>query len=107
MRKVLATLFLTCLCLTLEHTIQARQVQSQPYPTSSTAIRAKSRPVQTKPTCTNNGTYSNRRGQTVPRPESCSAAPEGSTAQCRDGAYSFSRNRLGTWCDCGGVGWWL
>src|SRR5258708_28895226 len=36
------------------------------------------------------------KGQTVKRPENCSATPQGATAQCRDGTYSFSRSRRGT-----------
>ena len=47
------------------------------------------------PNCTNNGTYTNRKRQTVPRPESCSSQPDGATAQCRDGTYSFSQSHRG------------
>jgi hypothetical protein len=57
--------------------------------------------------CTNNGTYVNSKGETVKRPENCSAAPQGATAQCRDGSYSFSRSRSGTCSHHGGVAKWL
>lgn len=60
-----------------------------------------------KSTCTNNGTYTNSRGQVVKRPETCSSPPEGATAQCRDGTYSFSRNHRGTCSRHGGVSKWL
>ena len=60
-----------------------------------------------KAKCTDNGTYINSKGQTVPRPENCSAAPKGATAQCRDGTYSFSKSRRGTCSHHGGVAKWL
>ena len=57
--------------------------------------------------CTNNGTYVNSQGQTVQRPEKCSGPPQGATAQCRDGSYSFSKSRRGTCSHRGGVAKWL
>jgi hypothetical protein len=60
-----------------------------------------------KPKCTDNGTYINSKGETVKRPENCSAAPQGATAQCRDGSYSFSQSRRGTCSHHGGVAKWL
>jgi hypothetical protein len=60
-----------------------------------------------KPNCTSNGTYVNSKGQTVPRPENCSAPPKDATAQCRDGTYSFSKSRRGTCSHHGGVAKWL
>jgi len=61
-----------------------------------------------KPKCTDTGsTYVNSRGQSVRRPENCSAAPQGATAQCRDGSYSFSQSRKGTCSHHGGVAKWL
>jgi Protein of unknown function (DUF3761) len=60
-----------------------------------------------KAKCTDNGTYVNSKGQRVPRPENCSAAPKGATAQCRDGTYSFSKSRRGTCSHHGGVAKWL
>jgi Protein of unknown function (DUF3761) len=62
---------------------------------------------QSKPKCTDNGTYVNSKGQTVKRPENCSAAPQGATAQCADGTYSFSQSRRGTCSHHGGVAKWL
>src|SRR6266851_6166025 len=76
--------------------------QSQP-PTANSGAR----PSQAKPNCTSNGTYVNSKGQTVPRPENCSALPKGATAQCRDGTYSFSKSRRGTCSHHGGVAKWL
>jgi hypothetical protein len=74
----------------------------QPSPTQPTPQQQKSQPK-----CTDNGTYVNSKGETVKRPENCSAAPQGATAQCRDGSYSFSQSRRGTCSHHGGVGKWL
>src|ERR1700693_6383643 len=60
-----------------------------------------------KPKCADNGTYTNSKGETVKRPENCTAAPQGATAQCRDGSYSFSQSRRGTCSHHGGVAKWL
>jgi Protein of unknown function (DUF3761) len=59
------------------------------------------------PKCTDNGTYVNSKGETVKRPENCAAVPQGATAQCGDGSYSFSQSRRGTCSHHGGVAKWL
>ena len=80
------------------------QTPSQEPPASPQSISGTgSRPKQTKPNCTDNGTYVNSRGQTVKRPENCSSTPQGATAQCRDRTYSFSKSRRGTCSHHGGV----
>src|SRR5882672_2866370 len=86
----------------------APQFLSSQFSQQSTAISARTHPAKSKQpkpksNCTNNGTYRNRKGEIVRRPENCSAAPEGATAQCRDGTYSFSRSRRGTCSYHGGV----
>jgi hypothetical protein len=58
------------------------------------------------PNCTN-GTYVNSVGTTVCSPEASSSTPQGATAQCRDGSYSFSQSRSGTCSHHGGVDSWL
>jgi hypothetical protein len=81
-----------------------------PAPSSdSSSAHATSTPHSdaAKAKCTDNGTYVNSKGQTVPRPENCSASPKGATAQCRDGTYSFSKSRRGTCSHHGGVAKWL
>ena len=57
----------------------------------------------------NHNTYRNRDGNTVHAPaRSLSGkAPEGATARCRDGTYSFSRHHSGTCSRHGGVAGWL
>jgi hypothetical protein len=80
------------LTLFLQQIVPQSQPSSQP---STNAASGHSKPKQEHVNCTNNGTYTSK-GQTVPRPENCSAAPKGATAQCRDGSYSFSRTTRGT-----------
>ena len=76
----------------------------QPSPAQSTPQQQQ---PKSQPKCTDNGTYVNSKGETVKRPENCSTAPEGATAQCRDGSYSFSQSRRGTCSHHGGVAKWL
>lgn len=51
--------------------------------------------------------YTNSAGQRVQSPTYYNKAPAGATALCRDGTYSFSRNRQGTCSQHGGVAKWL
>jgi hypothetical protein len=78
---------------------------------AQTAQPSLTQPTQQQPQkqskCTDNGTYVNSKGDTVKRPENCTAAPQGATAQCRDGSYSFSQSRRGTCSHHGGVAKWL
>lgn len=54
-------------------------------------------------------TYQNSDGRTVHSPARSNSGrvPEGASARCRDGAYSFSRHRRGTCSGHGGVAAWL
>ncbi len=52
-------------------------------------------------------TYTNRSGHHVCRPLHASHAPQGATAKCRNGSYSFSVHRSGTCSHHGGVAVWL
>jgi len=103
MRTLRRPIYIFALLLTLGFQQIASQTQS-PQPNS---YKFKPSTTQTKPGCTNNGTYVNNKGQTVKRPENCSAVPQGATAQCRDGSYSFSESRRGTRSHHGGVAKWL
>jgi len=89
---ILAAILLPTLAQTPQQQPQGKQNQQQ---------------QQKKANCTDSGTYVNSKGETVKRPENCSAAPQGATAQCRDGTYSFSRSRRGTCSHHGGVAKWL
>lgn len=51
--------------------------------------------------------YVNSRGHCVHRPVASRTVPEGVTAQCGDGTYSFSQSRRGTCSHHGGVSRWL
>ena len=57
----------------------------------------------------NHHTYRNRDGDTVHSPARSlsGSVPEGTTARCRDGSYSFSRHHSGTCSRHGGVAQWL
>jgi len=51
--------------------------------------------------------YTNSRGNVVQSPTHYDAPPEGATAQCNDGTYSFSQSRRGTCSHHGGVRRWM
>lgn len=51
--------------------------------------------------------YENSEGEQVQSPTRYESAPQGATAICYDGTYSFSRNRRGTCSHHGGVKEWL
>lgn len=84
--------------------------------TSSSAPSSTSAPAAPRqspsPTVTGgnspSGYYTNSRGRRVQRPTfSENGPPDGATAQCRDGSYSFSQSRRGTCSHHGGVSRWL
>lgn len=52
--------------------------------------------------------YTNKAGQVVhsPAKSKTDKVPDGASAQCRDGSYSFSRSRRGTCSHHGGVAVW-
>ena len=53
--------------------------------------------------------YTNKSGNTVHSPAHSKSreVPDGATAKCRDGTYSFSQSHRGTCSKHGGVGQWL
>ena len=51
--------------------------------------------------------YVSSDGDCVHRPVVAATAPEGASAQCNDGTYSFSEHRRGTCSHPGGVAEWL
>jgi hypothetical protein len=76
-------------------------------PQSSPTQPTQQQQQKPQPKCRDNGTYVNSKGETVKRPENCTAAPQGATAQCGEGNYSFSKSRSGTCSHHGGVAKWL
>lgn len=57
----------------------------------------------------NHRAYTNHDGDTVHAPARSRSGkiPDGATARCRDGSYSFSRHHSGTCSRHGGVAQWL
>jgi hypothetical protein len=53
------------------------------------------------------GSYIDSDGHEVSSPVYAPQAPDGASAQCRDGTYSFSHHRSGTCSHHGGVAEWL
>jgi len=84
--------------------------RSEPVDTVTTQpvneVKAIGTYVAPQPSC-GNGTYVNSAGNTVCSPYSSPSPPEGATAQCGDGTYSFSQSRSGTCSHHGGVSVWL
>jgi hypothetical protein len=107
MRSLRHTLCVLATTLVLLSQPFASQVPPDSQSQPASATNSGTKPDQPKPNCTSNGTYVNSKGQTVKRPENCSTAPQGATAQCRDGTYSFSQSRRGTCSHHGGVARWL
>jgi hypothetical protein len=55
----------------------------------------------------NKNYYINSKGEKVQSPTNSSTVPDGATAICNDGTYSFSQSRRGTCSHHGGVRQWL
>ena len=105
LRRVISILSLSLLLSQQLLTQTPAQAPSSGSPAAQKSGAAQNGSAKAK--CTDNGTYVNSKGQTVPRPENCSAPPKDATARCRDGTYSFSKSRRGTCSHHGGVGKWL
>lgn len=60
-------------------------------------------------TLVEHGSYTNSDGEQVHRPAHSKSGkqPDGATARCRDGSFSFSRHHRGTCSHHGGVADWL
>ena len=71
-------------------------VKSDPQPTA-----------QDNSGLSNNNTYTNSADNQVHSPAYSNSIPQGASAKCRDGTYSFSQSRRGTCSHHGGVGEWL
>jgi len=80
--------------------------QAQPKPSPSATPKATA-PATTPEPCAVDY-YRNCNGICVHRPvKSSGSFPQGATAQCRDGSYSFSQHRSGTCSHHGGVAKWI
>jgi hypothetical protein len=76
------------------------KVAPAPAPTPTQPVQA---PTQNCPS----GTYVNSAGNTICRPTAANVAPQGATAKCGDGTFSYSQSRRGTCSSHGGVAAWL
>lgn len=76
------------------NTLPTHQTQPQIHATQDTGL-------------SNDNYYTNSRGNTVHSPAYSATIPEGASAKCRDGTYSFSQSRRGTCSRHGGVATWL
>jgi len=85
------------------------QAQPKPSPTPATQGTNKADQPATRfgPCATDY--YRNSNGVCVHRPTKTqtTSVPDGATAQCRDGSYSFSQHRGGTCSHHGGVAKWF
>ena len=61
----------------------------------------------TAPTLAATGYYININGSKVHSPVQAEIAPQGASAKCKDGTYSFSQHRRGTCSSHRGVSKWL
>lgn len=82
----------------------AQTVTTAPPPTTTPAPAA-----NTSSGLSNTNTYTNSDGNAVHSPaySTDGSIPEGATAKCSDGTYSFSQHHSGTCSHHGGVATWL
>lgn len=74
---------------------------------ASTALAGPATAVPVLHTACGASEYQNSDGICVHRPEQSATVPDGATAHCKDGTYSFSQHRKGTCSGHGGVSEWL
>ena len=77
-------------------------------PTARPTLRPTAVPTAVPATKTSgsSGYYTNVDGQKVQSPVFSETIPDGASAKCRDGSYSFSTHRSGTCSGHGGVATW-
>src|SRR5215472_15569859 len=85
------------------------QAQPKTSPTPATQATYKADPPATTSGPCAADYYRNSNGVCVHRPIKTqnTSVPNGATARCRDGSYSFSQHRRGTCSHHGGVAKWL
>jgi len=100
MKKILLSLFAAYLFLAVPASAQYQAPQTE---------QTKKQALPDEATLDSHKHYTNKSGATVhsPAKSTDNKVPNGATAQCRDGSYSFSQNHSGTCSHHGGVGNWL
>jgi len=98
MKRLLATILLTCSLLLPSNAQNTTQPSQEP---------AHSQPSQSQTAPSKPPYYTNKDGHRVKSPIQAPSAPAGATAQCRDGSWSFSQHRRGTCSHHGGVSTWI
>lgn len=120
MRKIVFLFFLTILtATTMSAQVSVTQRSTKRNQTSSVSVTANTHQIiQSEKSAFNSRPkeavplqrvthYTNCDGQRVQTPTRYSDVPAGATAVCRDGTFSFSKNRRGTCSGHGGVARWL
>lgn len=82
-------------------------VQASVAPSPSISPSPQTIPQSQNSGLSNNNYYQNSNGNMVHSPAYSNTVPQGATAQCGDGTYSFSQHRQGTCSHHGGVATWL
>jgi hypothetical protein len=102
MTMKLITSLLLAFALAFLPAAQAQKALSQDVPAATKKAEPSEADLQT------HGHYKNKAGEIVHSPSKSKAGqvPDGASAQCRDGTYSFSRNHRGTCSHHGGVAVW-
>lgn len=91
---------------------QSPKPPASPIPTISTqtnsgSVQGTSTTQDNNAGLSNDNYYTNVNGNQVHAPAYSNTVPQGATAQCIDGTYSFSQHRQGTCSHHGGVAQWL
>ena len=104
--------------IALLRTSEASESSARSSPVTQTTSSSTQRPHRVSPPASNispplasitprsGKSYVNVDGVRVPSPVFSDSRPAGASARCRDGSYSFSRNRRGTCSHHGGVAVW-
>lgn len=82
------------------------KIVATPTPTIYIVVPPKATPTPAQG-LDNDNHYINSAGNEIHSPAHANSVPDGATAICRDGTYSFSASRRGTCSHHGGVSQWL
>lgn len=89
------------------HANTTSQSSQAPVPSEGITQKSVTPSAYTDSGLSNDNYYTNTVGNEVHSPAYSNTVPDGASAQCRDGTYSFSQSRRGTCSHHGGVATWL